>query len=456
MSDFFLSVRGRVLINVEALNMTESVGNYVKHRRVPVVLPEAGNTTLFVPAISGESIAHGYQYMLAQTALERGVPVCNICRRGIFLKSTNRSVFISQFRDKLEKSLSEKKSLKDAFDFERFVIENCLVEDIGGFLYAPGEQELFEKKEDKNLSGKITKENVKRTSNFFTGYMIPVRESLQSSVIEPQLHSRYALGTPFVKREEGQARARGQMIYNIELSSAVYSFSFDLDARFIGKATYYYSNIGEEITVDRNRRVETALDAFRKFVREMLFGAKRTRFLPIIDWESMVIAVSDDVWTVPSPFTIRYLTNSLKKTEKFRPESLKLFTYVNKDLISKISQRKVGIEVVTRELLEKIKQELGRKRKEMEEVFSDQKEIIKDKFSELTQEVLRDLIEREVRRLVEEKVSREIGNEVLLNELRGFIEKANGKTDIVKVFDSPDEAIAEAVEYAKGLLVKAG
>ena len=32
MVDPFVSVRGRVLINVEALNMTESVGNYVKHR----------------------------------------------------------------------------------------------------------------------------------------------------------------------------------------------------------------------------------------------------------------------------------------------------------------------------------------------------------------------------------------------------------------------------------------
>ena len=51
----FVSVRGRVLINVEALNMTESVGNYVKHRRVPVILPTGGYTAFFVPAISGET-----------------------------------------------------------------------------------------------------------------------------------------------------------------------------------------------------------------------------------------------------------------------------------------------------------------------------------------------------------------------------------------------------------------
>ena len=58
MGDLFVSVRGRVLINVEALNMTESVGNYVKHRRVPVISPKT-YATYFVPAISGESIAHG-------------------------------------------------------------------------------------------------------------------------------------------------------------------------------------------------------------------------------------------------------------------------------------------------------------------------------------------------------------------------------------------------------------
>ncbi|MEM3384541.1 MAG: type I-A CRISPR-associated protein Cas7/Csa2, partial [Nitrososphaeria archaeon] len=32
MKDIFISIRGRLLLNVEALNMTESVGNYVKHR----------------------------------------------------------------------------------------------------------------------------------------------------------------------------------------------------------------------------------------------------------------------------------------------------------------------------------------------------------------------------------------------------------------------------------------
>lgn len=88
----FVSIRGRVLVNVEALNMTESVGNYVKHRRVPVIAPET-YTTYFVPAVSGESTAHGFQEVLAEEAKKNDLPVCKLCERGIFLKSTNESVF---------------------------------------------------------------------------------------------------------------------------------------------------------------------------------------------------------------------------------------------------------------------------------------------------------------------------------------------------------------------------
>ena len=293
MSDIFVSIRGRVLINVEALNMTESVGNYVKHRRVPVILPES-YTTYFVPAISGESIAHGFQEVLAEEASKKGLPVCKLCKKGIFLKSTNENVFKESFGQDPP---------KDEFKFEETVISKCLVEDVGGFLYAP------------RAGG-----NVKRTSNFYTGYMIPAKESLESVVIEPQLHSRYALGTPFVER------GQGQMIYYVELSSAVYTFSFDLDTRYIGKATFVYDKAGQTIVNDRKKRIETTLDAIQKFLIEFMFGAKKTRFLPTLEWKSMVISVSNDVWTVPSPFTDNYIEKTEKKMKKINYNT-RLFVY---------------------------------------------------------------------------------------------------------------------------------
>jgi CRISPR-associated protein Csa2 len=483
MNRVFLSARGRVLINVEALNMTESIGNYVKHRRVPALLPEAGYATFFVPAISGESIAHGYQQVLAELGSKQKKPVCNLCSRGIFLKSTNRSVFASQFREKLKSNAKNNEKLDSAHTFECFVIGNCIVEDIGGFLFAPGQQEKYEKTEDKELltNVKLLKEskktkkrtdseggaeekeeeatevrNVKRTSNFFTGYMIPVREALRSSIIEPQLHSRYALGTPFVER--GQ---QGQMIYDVELSSAVYGFSFDLDTKFIGKTTYSYAEIGAKVVDDTQERVELSLDAFEIFVKEMLFGAKRTRFLPVIDWESIVIAVSGDVWTAPSPFSINYLVNSLEKAKKFRPSDLRLFVYMNKELISRIGAGSAGIEIVTKELLKQVKDQLDKKMVDMKDVFSDQHQIIDEKFAALTQDVLRDLIEKEVRRLVSEKVSRDIGNEEILNELKKFLDRVeeHKKTEVktenlVSVFDTLEDAVSNAIKYAKELMVK--
>jgi len=299
MADPFVSVRGRVLINVEALNMTESVGNYVKHRRVPVIMPET-YATYFVPSVSGESIAHGYQQVLAEEAARKGLPVCKLCSKGYFLKSTNDAVFKESFGVNPPEGEGE---------FERAVIKGCVVEDVGGFLYAPAR------------GGK----NVKRTSNFFVGYMIPTRESLESAVIEPQLHTRYALGTPFV--EEG-ARAGGQMIYYIELSSAAYTFSFDLDTKYLGKATFSMENVGQTVVDgdERKKRIGAALDALSKFMIEMMFGAKKTRFLPVIEWESVVIAVSDDVWTVPSPFSKNYIERAEEKVKKVSYNT-KLFKY---------------------------------------------------------------------------------------------------------------------------------
>ncbi|MBS7657619.1 MAG: type I-A CRISPR-associated protein Cas7/Csa2 [Candidatus Bathyarchaeia archaeon] len=282
MGDAFLSIRGRLLLNVEALNMTESVGNYVKHRRVPVIIPEKeGFTTYFVPAISGESIAHGFQKILVEESIKNSVPICKLCRSGVFLKSTRKKVVKEAFDKELEPD-----------KLEEFIIKNCFVEDVGGFLYAE-------------------EENIKRSSNFFVGYMIPVKESLGSAIIESQLHSRYALGTPFMKEQ-------GQMIYYVEIASAVYTFSFDFDTTYIGRLTFSYESAGKDVLQEneRKRRLETVFNSIKTFIVEQAFGAKKTRFLPIGEWDSIVIAVSDKPWIVTSPFSGKYIENTIKKKEK--------------------------------------------------------------------------------------------------------------------------------------------
>ncbi|MDI9611030.1 MAG: DevR family CRISPR-associated autoregulator [Archaeoglobales archaeon] len=220
-----------------------------------------------------------------------------------------------QIKKKTEKNRSkeEKESLENFESLElpclieKEIVKNCVIEDIGGFLYAQNEFDEF------NING------VKRTSNFFTGYMIPVKETLENVVIEPQLHSRYALGTPFVQQQ-------GQMIYYVELSSAIYTFSFDFDAKFVGKTTFGYQNAGKEVVTDRKQRIEATLEAIKKFLVEFSFGAKKTRFMPVVEWESLAIAVSDDTWTVPSPFSKNYIENAKKKLDKVNYNT-KLFVY---------------------------------------------------------------------------------------------------------------------------------
>lgn len=297
----YVSVRGRIWLQAEAANMVESVGNYVKHRRVPIMIRDGSKyVTFFVPSISGESIAHAYQTILAEELKKQQVRVCNYCEKGIFLKSTRGDLYEEVTKNKPPKVGEKAKvaELMTAVDaIESNIVKNCGVEDVGGFLYAENP-------------------NVKRTSSFLTGYMVPVKEALSVISIEPQLHSRYALGTKFVAPEEGAA---GQMIYYVEVSSAVFSFAFDLDTKYIGKYTFHIEKYGTPIVSQEEiiRRAKASLDALGRLLIEFPVGAKRTRFNPAdIRWESIAIAVSDNVWTMPSSFVRDYLERALAKKNK--------------------------------------------------------------------------------------------------------------------------------------------
>ena len=87
----YVGVSARVLVNVEALNMSESVGNVVRHKKAPIVTPVVRDGEVityslrYVPVISGESIAHGYQALLASLASLRGLPVCPLCKMETFV-----------------------------------------------------------------------------------------------------------------------------------------------------------------------------------------------------------------------------------------------------------------------------------------------------------------------------------------------------------------------------------
>ncbi|MEM2014217.1 MAG: type I-A CRISPR-associated protein Cas7/Csa2 [Desulfurococcaceae archaeon] len=295
----YVSVRGRIWLQAEAANMVESVGNYVKHRRVPIMIRDGGKyVTFFVPSISGESIAHTYQTLLAEELKKQQVKVCGYCEKGIFLKSTRGDLYEEVTKSKPPKVGEKAAELMNAVDIiESNIVKNCGVEDIGGFLYAENP-------------------NVKRTSSFLTGYMVPVKEALSVTSMEPQLHSRYALGTKFVTPGKGVA---GQMIYYVEVSSAVFSFAFDLDTKYIGRYTFHIEKYGTPIIGQEEiiRRVKASLNALERLLIEFPVGAKRTRFNPAdVRWESIAIAVSNDVWTMSSSFVKDYLERAVAKKNR--------------------------------------------------------------------------------------------------------------------------------------------
>ena len=80
----FLSISARLLVNVEALNMVESVGNVVRHRRAPIIVPSQDKNEyvlVYTPVISGENLANAYQRWLAQLAKQESLPCVVIVKK---------------------------------------------------------------------------------------------------------------------------------------------------------------------------------------------------------------------------------------------------------------------------------------------------------------------------------------------------------------------------------------
>ncbi len=308
----FLSLGLRALVNVEALNMVESVGNIVRRRKAAIVYKRGGEYVVrWVPAVSGESMAHSYQAILARIALQRGLPVCEYCAKEEFVKHCDAKVFGSL---PWEKTLASKvgKKPSDAarfmHDFEKTIVENCVVEDIGGFLYAG-------------------QPPVKRTSRFSTGYMIPAMDAVEKAIIDTQFQVRHA---PTASQKWSQA----QMPYNVEVASAVYAWSFYLDAGSVGCTTLVTR---ECLPVDeRVRRVEAAVDALAVMLDQRLFGAKRTRFNPVVGYEVILVAVSK-----PLPFNVsppamgkRFITDTVERAKAFSNytgSEVRLYAYLGSE-----------------------------------------------------------------------------------------------------------------------------
>lgn len=294
----YLSLGIRFKANVEALNMTETVGNVSRHRRVPVVIKEReGFRLYYVPAISGESLAHAFQANLVEAAKlvyagRDKIPVDQWSMRGEFIKFADNQ----HLTDSLKKIIGEKKTPVEEKQhlFEKTAIQESIVADIGGFLYAENPP-------------------VRRTSPFQVGYATPVEEALEATAIEPQMHARQvATG---LASEEQQREA--QMLYYVEIASAVYGVTMCLDFDSIGKT----SMVRIEDAVDseeRKQRIKAAIIALALTTGQQIFGAKRSRFNPILEVLDAVAVVSHPLpFTVSPPQKKEYIKDTISRAEKY-------------------------------------------------------------------------------------------------------------------------------------------
>ena len=263
----FLSLSARVVVNVEAMNMVEAIGNVVRHRKASVVYKLGGRYEVrTVPVISGEALRHALQAALVDVATSAGLPVCGWCRRYEFVK---RGVVTDEFFGDLGGVESFRKvASANIYDAERLVMERCVVEDLGGFLIP-------------------TEPPVKRTSVFEVGFMVPVVVGDRVAYgFDVQFHVRHAPGAQAMvrrSREENQP----QSIYNVESSSAIYAVGVNVELWRIGVASDGTS-VG-----NRDARVKAALAALASVLNgDVRIGGHWSSYKPFWSLESAVAVFS--------------------------------------------------------------------------------------------------------------------------------------------------------------------
>jgi CRISPR-associated protein Csa2 len=285
----YVSVSARILMNVEAVNMAETVGNISRHRKAPVVVAskQSGISVVYVPAVSGESLAHHYQRLLASIAQERGLPVTNMDVQGFFMKFSDKGIIGKYYKDVLEKF--DLINSTELCKIEEAILKSSIVADVGGFLY--------------------TDKMIKRISRIKFSYMIPTQDAIElgAAISYPQLHVRY---TP-------EAVKREQALYYVETASALYSFTAGLSASDIAELSPGCSP-SSDLAGQKKKRIEAAYDALVALLDGIMFGAKRSRFTPLWDVVTLTVSVSEGPveFNLTPPHTTDYIAESVERAGK--------------------------------------------------------------------------------------------------------------------------------------------
>jgi CRISPR-associated protein Csa2 len=339
MKKVWVSLAWRALVNVEALNMTENVGNYLKHRRAPIAFYDESTKDFvikYVPVVSGESLAHAYQVWLAEEAHNAELSVCTLCLKGELVKHGARVVLQDE-----KLPIPSRNDVAKAKELEKEIIKKCAVEDICGFLVP-------------------TDIPVKRTSLLYIGYMVPAYDSIKTAVMDPQFHVRHA---PSLIGRGEEFPETGQALYYVEVASAIYTASAALDLTNIGRT----STFEVEDVIDANEKLKRAEVAVRSlyYLLSGIFGARRTRFLPNYRLLSVVAIVSKGApFNVSPGHSKDYIRRTMERAQKFAEltnSSVSIFAYSTEpDVeIPKSIQVTNSLEELIKALIDSVKENLN-------------------------------------------------------------------------------------------------
>ncbi|MGC9097050.1 MAG: DevR family CRISPR-associated autoregulator, partial [Infirmifilum sp.] len=267
----------------------------VRHRTAPILVVERdesgavkGYKITMAPAVSGQSIAYGYMKALVELAPKYELRVCDDCRNyqqigGFFKRAGNTE-------------LGHDERIKE-----------CVVEDLTGFMAT------------KEKGGQERGRMLRRTSPVMFSYMVPDSVSARGVVV-PELHVRYNLQDP-----------EQQVPYQIEAGTAIYIHSVAIDVDRIGRL-----EAGDNTYVEnRAKRVELAFDALKTLYGGLLFGAKKARYLPIIETLGAIAGVAD-----PLPFNVTpprfgdYVAENLLRAKSYNVSNVKLFCFDKEGITS--------------------------------------------------------------------------------------------------------------------------
>jgi CRISPR-associated protein Csa2 len=287
-----ISLAFRAVLNLESLNGVESVGNLTRHRTAPIVIPnkDGGYTSRYVPVLSGESLAHGYQSILVNVANNMKLPVGTLAKRGEFIKYAEKGYLGVDH-------IKAPNNVDDCRRFETDVLLKDIVSDVGGFFYAANPA-------------------VKRTSCIQFGYMLPAIDSIESASLETQFHARHI-------PSETKNVEMGQMPYNIEVGSALYTTTINLDLNSISELSVKYGNEYEdkknELLNQKKNRKKAAISALMQLLSGVGFGAHKSRFFPNVQFVSAIAAISDPyTFVVSSGNSTDYINSTKSRAEQFK------------------------------------------------------------------------------------------------------------------------------------------